>query len=180
METDTLGGVSSFERWFQSVSGADCSSGLAHDDFGNLRGLTYQKTSDDRVMTIPKSIVLDSDFSKSDWDSQLAQKLWLECKRGSSSSISGYVQLLTKGQWSPGDPPAVPPSTAPDALRHWTASQISVLKENKSGQKLLDLMLQQEEIWRRKFSAVTDMTWEEFEWGKFAIPAGHHAFLAMS
>lgn len=169
METDVLGGVSVFESWFQSVSGADRSDSLSHDDFGNLRGLSYKKTSEESVMTIPKSIVLDSDFSEPDWDANLAQKLWQECKRGSSSSISGYVQLLTRGQWSPADLPALPPSTAPDALRHWTDSQLNSLKENPSGQKLLDLMHEQEQIWRRKFSAVGDMTWEEFQWGESMI-----------
>eukprot|EP00980_Cylindrotheca_fusiformis_P007939 scaffold1697_cov120-Cylindrotheca_fusiformis.AAC.21 len=164
MDTNVLGGVSSFEKWFQSVAGADCSGGLSHDDFGNLRGLTYKTSTEESVMTIPKSIVLDSNFDDQDWDAQLAEKLWKECKKGPSSSISGYVQLLTRGQWDPAGQPALPPSTAPDALRHWTDSQLSVLKEDPSGKKVLDLMEQQQQIWRRKFSAVSEMTWEEFQW----------------
>lgn len=166
LESNTLGGVSSFESWFQRVDGANSKEGLSHADFGNLRGLTYVSDGSD-VMKIPKSIVLDSDFSQPDWDAQLASKLWAECKKGSSSSVSGYVDLLTKAQWTAADLPSIPPSTAPDALRHWTEDQLKVIKENPSGAKLLSLMQQQEQIWKSKFSTVGgDTTWEQFQWGK--------------
>mmetsp|Transcript_26357 Transcript_26357/g.64236 ORF Transcript_26357/g.64236 Transcript_26357/m.64236 type:complete len:372 (-) Transcript_26357:1697-2812(-) len=161
--SNALGGVSSFENWFQRVDGANSKEGLCHADFGNLRGLMYASDGSD-VMTIPKSIVLDSDFSQPDWDAQLASKLWAECKKGSSSSVSGYVDLLTKSQWTVADP-SIPPSTAPDALRHWTEDQLKILKEDPAGEKLLGLMQQQEQIWKSKFdSAGSDMTWEQFQW----------------
>jgi hypothetical protein len=114
-------------------------------------------------MKIPKSIVLDSDFSKQDWDTELAVKLWTECKKGSSSTISGYVELLTRG-WTPSDIPEIPPSTAPDSLRHWSDDQLNLLEGNPSGKKVLDLLQQQQDIWNRKFSRVGDMTWEQFQW----------------
>jgi hypothetical protein len=120
-------------------------------------------------MTIPKSIVLDSDFSLPDWDAQLASKLWAECKKESSSLISGYVNLLTKSQWTISDLPSIPipPSTAPDALRHWTEDQLMLLEGSPAGEKLLGLMQKQEQIWKSKFANVnSDMSWEQFQWGK--------------
>lgn len=194
---DVLGGVSTFENWFRSVPGSECIDSIFHDDFGNLRGLAYLTKSEEReeeknVMKIPKSIVLESDFSQQDWDAQLSQKLWAECKKGSSSSISGYVELLTKG-WTPSsDLTSIPPNTAPDALRHWTSEQLQILSENPSGQKLLNLMQQQEEIWKRKYSNVaSDMTYEQFQWamevvhsrafcGEFGIKGGVSSVLFMS
>lgn len=167
-DANTLGGVSSFEKWFQRVDGASWKEGLSHADFGYLRGLTYDETNGrDDVMTIPKSIVLDSDFSQPDWDAQLASQLWTECKKGSSSQISGYVDLLTKSQWTASGLPSIPPSTAPDALRHWTGEQLKLLEGNAAGEKLLGLMQKQEQIWKSKFEYFnSDMTWEQFQWGK--------------
>lgn len=165
-ESNTLGGVSSFESWFRNVEGADSKEGLSHGDFGNLRGLSYgAPIGDSSVMTIPKSIVLDSDFSQPDWDAQLASKLWAECEKGSSSPISGYVELLSRSEWTPADLPSIPPSTAPDSIRHWTDDQLNLLKAKPAGEKLLGLMRQQEQIWKSKFSNIGgDMTWEQFQW----------------
>jgi hypothetical protein len=167
-KTDVLGGVSDFENWFSSVPGADCSTSVSHDDFGSLRGLAYRKNptepvQEETLMTIPKSIVLQSDFSQPDWDEKLASRLWQECLKGSSSSIAGYTALLTL-DWTPNDLPVIPPSTAPNALRHWTAEQKNVLANNPSGQKVLDIQKQQEEMWRNKFSKADGLTWEQFEW----------------
>jgi hypothetical protein len=114
-------------------------------------------------MNIPKSIVLQSDFSQPDWDAKLASSLWQECLKGSSSSIAGYTALLTQ-DWTPNDLPVIPPSTASNALRHWTDEQKKILANNPSGQKLLDLQKQQEEMWRNKFSKANGLTWEQFEW----------------
>ncbi|CAJ1958456.1 unnamed protein product [Cylindrotheca closterium] len=164
VESNSLGGVPSFESWFQRVEGTNAKEGLSHTAFGNLRGLTYASYGSD-IITIPKSIVLDSDFTQPDWDAQLASKLWAECKKGPSSMISGYVDLLTNSQWTAADLPSMPPSTAPDALRHWTEGQLKVLKENPAGEKLLDLMQQQEQIWKSKFAtAGSDISWEQFQW----------------
>jgi hypothetical protein len=58
----------------------------------------------------------------------------------------------------------IPPSTAPDALRHWTGEEKSVLTNNPSGQRLLELAQQQEDIWLKKFSKMKGMTWEQFRW----------------
>lgn len=174
-DSNVLGGVSSFERWFQGVDGASWKEGVSHEDFGNLRGLTYDSANGcSDVMTIPKSIVLDSDFSQPDWDAQLALKLWAECKKGQSSLISGYVDLLTKSKWKAADLPSIPPSTAPDALRHWNEDQLLLLKGNPAGEKLLGLMDTQANIWKSKFANLnSDMTWEQFQWGKISFGADY-------
>lgn len=164
-KTSVLGGVSEFENWFNSIQGADCSTCVSHDDFGDLRGLAYRKepVQEEILMNIPKSIVLQSDFSQPDWDAKLASSLWQECLKGSSGSISGYTKLLTK-DWTPNDLPVIPPSTAPNALRHWSDEQKKLLAESATGQNLLDLQKKQDQIWRDKFSKVNGLTWEQFEW----------------
>lgn len=163
-----LGGVANFETWFASVPGAECSPSVKHEDFTNLRGLSYMKSplelkQEVSLLKIPRSVVLESDFSANDWDAKLAEKLWTECALGSSSKISGYCSLLTL-EWVRGDSTDVPPSTAPDALRHWTDEQKSCLASSQAGQRLLDLQKQQEGQWKSKFSQGSAMTWEQFEW----------------
>jgi hypothetical protein len=171
-ERDIMEGVSAFEQWFSSTPGADCISEVSHSDFGNLRGLSLSsegqkkwKSSGEELalMTIPKSIVLDSDFSQADWDANLAQKLWIECSKGPSSSIPGYALLLTRG-WSPTDLPQLPPPTAPDALRHWSEKEKQLLMDDPVGQRLLNLLEQQNQLWQEKFSRVRGMTFEQFQW----------------
>ena len=157
-----------FKTWFSSVEGAKCSDLVSHDYFDDLRGLAIRKAtngvwSERALMTIPNSVVLKSDFSESDWDAKLASELWMECLKGSQSKISGYVSLLTK-DWGPKDLPSIPPSTAPDALRHSSNEDLELLKTSSSGQKLLDLQKKQEAVWKKKFEDVRDMTWEQFEW----------------
>lgn len=173
-----LSGVEDFERWFVSVPGAKCDPSIRHDDFGNLRGLGYfgskEGSSGGRGggggnqqrkewMTIPRSIVVQSDFSQVDWDSRLAQTLWQEALKGKSSAVAGYTSLLLRG-WTINDLPNRPPSTANDALRHWTDEEKSVLASTSSGRRLLDLQKQQEDLWRDKFRKINGMTWEQFEW----------------
>jgi hypothetical protein len=166
-KTKVLGGVANFETWFASVPGAECSPSVKHEDFASLRGLSYMKSplelkQEESLLKIPRSVVLESDFSANDWDAKLAEQLWRECALGSSSKISGYCSLLTL-EWAPNSSD-VPPSTAPDAIRHWTDEQKSSLASNQAGQKLLDLQKQQEGQWKSKFSQVSGMTWEQFEW----------------
>jgi hypothetical protein len=137
-------------------------------------------------MTIPRSIVIESDFSEPDWDVQLALKLWDQVSSTASSfsssstfkssDLSGYVALLTRGWDAKRDLPSPPPSTAADALRNWTDEQKDVLlasDQNPAGQRLLDLLRQQDELWRRKYDDVvggrgsgstTQLTWEQFVW----------------
>jgi hypothetical protein len=174
--SSVLNGVAEFERWFASVPGASCHPSIRHDDFGNLRGLmtgdaaALTLSRKDAWMTIPRSIVLQSDFSQPDWDVQLAQQLWRqvqsESKQPQASSISGYLALLTQGSsWR--EYSSVPPSTAPDALRHWSQEEKSLLSISPSGKRLLDLEQQQRVLWRNKFDqlgAAKDMTWEQFVW----------------
>jgi hypothetical protein len=167
--SNVLGGVANFETWFASVPGAECNPFVKHVDFASLRGLSYSMKSPlelrqaESLLKIPRSVVLESDFSANDWDANLAEQLWRECALGSSSKISGYCTLLTR-DWAPRDSTDAPPSTAPDALRHWTDEQKSPLASNQAGQRLLDLQKQQEGQWKSKFSQVSGMTWEQFEW----------------
>ncbi|KAL3919880.1 MAG: hypothetical protein SGARI_007092 [Bacillariaceae sp.] len=138
-------------------------------------------------ITIPRSVVLQSDFSQTDWDAKLAQQLWEEVAKGPSSSISGYVALLTKGtSWTNGDDPttSTPPSTAPDALRHWSKEEKKALSSSSEGQRLLGLEKQQDEMWREKFKSTKGMTYEQYAWamevvhsrafcGDFGVGSGH-------
>mmetsp|Transcript_27101 Transcript_27101/g.74356 ORF Transcript_27101/g.74356 Transcript_27101/m.74356 type:complete len:392 (+) Transcript_27101:111-1286(+) len=170
----SLTGVQEFESWFSNVPGSKCNPYINHASFGNLRGLGTQDrsigSSGDSWMTIPRSIVLESDFSQSDWDAQLAQSLWKEVVKG-SSEISGYVSLLTKS-WTTAQLPEIPPFAAPDALRHWSEEEKAELKVHADGQALLDLQKKQEKMWREKFSrieATSGMTWEQFEWAMEAV-----------
>jgi len=179
-ESDSMKEVLTFESWFQTIPGSNLLSDISHADFGNLRGLTMspaKKSMDSPInlMNVPKSIVLSSDFTQSDWDVDLAEQLWMECKRGPSSSLSGYVALLTNG-WSSASTTTtkdrmIPPSTAPDTLRHWSNEEKQRLKGNEAGDKLLNLLEQQNQLWRDKFTRrqMTDnemmmMTYEQFEW----------------
>ena len=148
-----LAGVPEFEKWFATVPGATCESSIVHEDVGNLRGLACDSTlasSREAWMTIPNSIVLQSDFTQSDWDTKLAQQLWQEVVKGPSSSISGYVALLAQGSSWRGayGSTSAPPSTAPDALRHWSQEEKKLLASSSEGQRLLGLEQQQNELWR--------------------------------
>jgi hypothetical protein len=166
-----LKGAEEFETWFAGVSGADCDPAISHSVFGNLRGLTYKKRKGNdnnqrnNWMKIPRSIVLESDFTQQDWDAKLAQQLWFEVLQGPQSTIAGYVSLLTQGDtWTINQLPKVPPSTAPDSIRHWSSAEKSVLSDNPSGQRLLELEQTQRQIWTSKLEKVNGMTWEQFEW----------------
>eukprot|EP00536_Pseudo-nitzschia_multiseries_P000609 jgi/Psemu1/178975/e_gw1.7.189.1 len=171
----SLSGVQEFESWFSNVPGSKCNPYVKHASFGDLRGLGTQDksigSSDGSWMTIPRSIVLESDFSQSDWDAQLAQSLWKEVVKG-SSDISGYVSLLTKS-WTTDQLPEIPPFTAPDALRHWSEEEKAFLASHAEGQALLDLQKKQEKMWREKFNNIqatsSGMTWEQFEWAMEAV-----------
>jgi hypothetical protein len=170
-DPDLMEGTATFESWFRGVPGADLLSEVSHADFGHLRGLSIKSTVSDsptNLMKVPKSIVLSSDFSQPDWDADLAQQLWMECCKGKSSSISGYISVLTRG-WSPSDLPKLPPSTAPDALRHWSSEEKKLLEGSDAGQTLLQLLDQQNHRWTEKFSRVKGMTWEQFEWAMEAV-----------
>ena len=166
---NVLAGVDEFERWFERVPGSNCVSSIQHEDFGNLRGLGWKKVSSDNNdsgeqqpwMTIPRSVVIESDFTKSDWDVQLALMLWDHVVTSSSDSdLSGYIALLTRGwdekQELVTSSSSAPPSTAVDSLRHWTEEQKQVLLvgENPAGRRLLDLLRQQEELWKRKYDDI--------------------------
>lgn len=145
---EALDGVGAFESWFTGVDGANVNPYIKHASFGELRGLGTMDRSivgsseTGSLMTIPRSITLQSDFSQSDWDATLAESLWKEVQKGSSSPVKGYVSLLTKS-WTTKDLPAVPPLPASDALRHWSDEEKQVLAAHPKGQALLDLQQKQ-------------------------------------
>lgn len=59
----------------------------------------------------------------------------------------------------------VPPSTAPNALRHWTETQKAVLERSSKGTKLLQAEQAQSLSWKNKYSSVqNEMTYPQFEW----------------
>lgn len=175
-----LEGVRDFESWFSGAEGSKCNPYIKHASFGELRGLGTEDRSigsgdSGSWMTIPRSITLESDFSQTDWDAQLAESLWKEVLKGSSSPVKGYVSLLTKS-WTTNDLPEAPPFAAPDALRHWTETeQREYLAIHPDGRALLDLQSRQEQVWREKYKGLTrkssgsSMTWEQFEWAMEAV-----------
>lgn len=61
---------------------------------------------------------------------------------------------------------SVPPSTAPNTLRHWTQEQLDALSKSARGEKLLAVYQKQQEQWRSKYTAsgVSSLTWDQFEW----------------
>jgi hypothetical protein len=87
--SNVLGGVSEFEQWFKDTDKASCMCSIQHHAFGSLRGLECQESVNGSVMTVPKTVVLSSSYGDEDWDSQLAVKLWTECKKGRQSNIYG-------------------------------------------------------------------------------------------
>jgi hypothetical protein len=94
---DALGGVAEFDQWFADLDKATCQTCIQHHAFGSLRGLRCQDSNvGGNVLTVPKNVVLSSSYGDEDWDSQLAQKLWAECKRGQSSEFYGYVVCREK------------------------------------------------------------------------------------
>jgi hypothetical protein len=179
-----LGGVDSFEEWFSanSSSGARVKS-IKHALFhsNSLRGLefTSTKSSDlSKVAVVPRKLVLSAPFSDDDeqeggrsWDTNLSVKLWQECKKGKDSAYYGYCALLTRGanieqkQY---------PSTAPDALRHWTSAQKALLEKTENGKKLLSVEQKQQEEWKQKYSNLNtsekaNMSYEDFQWAMEAV-----------
>lgn len=147
LSSSPLDGVLEFESWFSGFEGSKCNPHIQHASFGSLRGLI---TTDKSIgvgdsgswMTIPRSMTLESDFNQPNWDAKLADSLWKEVLKGSSSSKRGYVSLLTKS-WTINDLPSIPPFTAPDALRHWSDDEKNVLSAHPEGQALLDLQKRQ-------------------------------------
>mmetsp|Transcript_19044 Transcript_19044/g.26879 ORF Transcript_19044/g.26879 Transcript_19044/m.26879 type:complete len:440 (-) Transcript_19044:124-1443(-) len=173
-----LGGVSEFEQWLQTTK--DCqydASSLSHDVFfGSLRGLTFACNENQqlpqpntKMLQIPQSIVLRSKYDET-WDSSLAHQLWNQVQLRDKSNISGYCALLTKGWAGSSDSDTtsyVPPSTAPDAIRHWTTSQKERLNQSNAGRKILELHQTQQDQWKAKYeknSIKNEMTWEQFVW----------------
>lgn len=78
-------------------------------------------------------------------------------------SPCSYCALLARGE--PISANSVPPSTAPNTLRHWTEDQLAELSRSPKGQKLRELQTRQEQQWRNKYVAVKDtMSWDQFQW----------------
>lgn len=174
-------GVRDFEDWFSSNSSSGAkSSNLQHALFQSTgRGLQFTSTKSSalsKVAVVPRKLVLNvpySDEGDSSWDTTLSCKLWEECQKGKDSLFYGYCSLLTRGQsLQPGA--AMYPSTAPDSLRHWSASQKSLLEESEKGRKLIQVESEQREEWRQKYNSLSDnekgmMTYEQFEWAMEAV-----------
>ena len=94
-QEDIMGGVKDFEEWFTASPGTACLPSIQHAAFDSLRGLAF--TSEETlqpktpVLTVPSSLVLSAPYADPDWDVQLAQQLWNECRKGTKSDIYGYV-----------------------------------------------------------------------------------------
>ena len=181
-----LGGVDSFEEWFSAntSSGARVNN-IKHALFhsNSLRGLefTSTKSSDlNKVAVVPRRLVLSAPFSDEDeyeggrsWDTILSLKLWQECKKGKESAYYGYCALLTKGANLVQDEQPYP-STAPDALRHWTPKQKALLEATENGKKLLKVEKKQQEEWGQKYDDLNagekaNISCEDFSWAMEAV-----------
>lgn len=178
-----------------------CLRGLAlvGDAASSPRFDTTKKIS---IANIPASMVLSSvGFPSDAWDVDLAVQLWTLCRaewlngnsNSSSSSsnllLAGYVRMLMQQNGYLNDidtdnksvdcsPDFVnrPPnsSTAPYAVRHWTAEERAPLMDHPTGRELLTLNDRQQESWRSKYGALDDatkrnMSWEQFSWAMEAV-----------
>lgn len=180
-----LGGVDTFEEWFaaNSSSGAQVNN-IKHALFNSnsLRGLefTSTKSSDlSKVAVVPRKLVLSAPFSDEEeqeggrsWDTNLSVKLWQECQKGRDSAYYGYCALLTRGANM--EQKQTYPSTAPDALRHWTSAQKALLETTENGKKLLNVEQKQQDEWRQKYanlnsSEKANMSFEDFQWAMEAV-----------
>ena len=183
---NALGGVSDFEEWFaaNSSTGARVDN-LRHALFNSMgRGLqfTSTKSSDlNKVAVVPRKLVLnapysdeeDSDSGRSSWDTNLSCKLWEECQKGKGSQYYGYCALLTRGANLQSDATDYP-STAPDALRHWTPEQKARLEGCEKGKKLLEVEREQQKEWRQKYEALSagekaKLSYDNFAWAMEAV-----------
>lgn len=183
--SNSLAGVAEFEEWFSSSasSGAQVNS-IRHALFKSMgRGLqfTSTKSSDlSKVAVVPRKIVLHVPFSDDEesssglsWDSDLSCKLWQECQKGKNSVYYGYCSLLTRGLNLEQGTTSYP-STAPDALRHWTPSQKTRLEQSENGKKLVEVETKQQEDWKEKYASLgasdkQNMNYEQFEWSMEAV-----------
>ena len=180
--TNPQAGIAPFEEWFASNSsnGARVSN-VRHAMFqsGSLRGLEFtSKSSQDlnRVAVIPRKMVLSVPYSadeEEDWDTKLSCMLAQECRKGKDSLYYGYCALLTNGASL--DPSCESyPSTAPDALRHWTSDQKSLLEQSEKGEKLLKAEQQQQKKWNKKYDALSadekqTVSLDDFLWAMEAV-----------
>jgi hypothetical protein len=120
------------------------------------------------VLSVPYSGEDDDE-----WDTKLSCRLVEECRKGKDGLYYGYCALLTNGANL--DPSCKSyPSTAPDALRHWTSDQMSLLEQSKKGKKLLNAEKQQRTKWRGKYDALSESVKQntslsDFVWAMEAV-----------
>ena len=87
-------------------------------------------------------------------------------------ALHSYCSLLARGV--PFNSVDVPPPTAPDALRHWTAQQKARLKSSSKGERLLRKEKSQQMAWSGKYINLPAedkslMTEEQFMWAMEAV-----------
>eukprot|EP00804_Cyclotella_cryptica_P021959 CCRYP_000908-RA/>CCRYP_000908-RA protein AED:0.13 eAED:0.13 QI:975/1/1/1/1/1/2/1568/421 len=185
-----LRGIAPFEEWFASNSSSGARiQHIRHSTFhsNSLRGLEYTSTKAadlKGVAVVPRKMVLGVSYSEEDemekeddgrtWDVKLSCRLVEECRKGRDSAYYGYCSLLTLGANL--DPSCTSyPSTAPDALRHWTPQQKSLLEKSKKGQKLLQVEQRQQTQWTNKYNhALTtneqnNISQNDFLWAMEAV-----------
>lgn len=160
LAADLLGGTAEFEAWFRSDGvGGKSRDGLRHAPFrsGTLRGLEYSGDKMRGIVEVPEKVVLRTEYNRKEgdeaiWDARLAVDLVRECLKGEASDVYGYCSLLARGV--PFGAEDVPPPTAPDAIRHWTASQKARLKSSSRGEKLLRKEKSQTKEWSQKYASL--------------------------
>jgi len=182
-EPPILGGVQEFDTWFQSKSvGGKSQPELRHATFqsNTLRGLQYDGGKDRGIVEVPEKVVLRTEYNRNtkdgsvdeNWDARLAVMLVKECLKGEGSDVFGYCSLLARGV--PFNSVAVPPPTAPDAVRHWTSQQKARLKASSKGERLLRKVKSQLKSWSDKYADLpaedrSQVTEEQFVWAMEAV-----------
>jgi hypothetical protein len=184
-----LGGASTFEEWFRSVTFPEnpTLNLVRHAVFPNGRGLEFiGDVKDDNankpIVSLPKELVLrssvvekkeDLESIADDWDADLSIQLLEECLLGPKSRLYGYCSLLMRGEsFQKG---TAPPSTALNALRNWTPAQKEYLSSAPRGQKLLNFQEKQSQEWEDKYTALPKSDQEVFTLSQFlwAMEAVH-------
>ena len=171
-------GVTEFNAWWPGSK--DVLQALPHALFSNgaLRGLeaTSSLFSSDNVnneiLKVPKAVCLSAPYDDDQWDANLALQLLHECKLGEQSQYYGYCALLCQGKHFDFDSSksAIPPWTAPNALRHWSEEEKEQLSVCEAGSRLLQIESDQAATWKQKFEKCsTTYSYPQFCWAMEAI-----------
>ncbi|GMH59334.1 hypothetical protein TL16_g02807 [Triparma laevis f. inornata] len=205
--SSTSSPINEMEAWLASNDVATAAA--KHTETATFRGLILLSTptaTQSPLITLPKKLAL-STTSTQNWDVDLATQLLTEICLGSTSSLSGYVSLLSSGAYGSSSTPLsstldsfkipescnsepLPNWTAPNSLRHWTPEERSYLVEacGSRGQRALDASVKQLRSWieltgspSSNISSTFDIKDNRVLWFVWAMEAVHsRAFMGIA